>query len=69
MLRKPMVPAYRRFESTGADEKVKGAVIGIDLGKQSLRRTQLAKRELTISIGRHHKLGCCHHGRQDSQDH
>jgi len=28
-----MIPAYRRFESTGSDEKVKGAVIGIDLGK------------------------------------
>ena len=32
MLRKPMIPAYRRFESTGSEEKVKGSVIGIDLG-------------------------------------
>ncbi|KAK0715686.1 heat shock protein 70 family [Lasiosphaeris hirsuta] len=32
MLRKPMIPSYRRSESTGGDEKVKGAVIGIDLG-------------------------------------
>jgi len=31
MLRKP-VPAFARFESTGSDEKVKGSVIGIDLG-------------------------------------
>jgi len=32
-LRKPLTPAFARFESTGGDEKVKGAVIGIDLGK------------------------------------
>ncbi|KAK3390454.1 heat shock protein 70 family [Podospora didyma] len=32
MLRKPMTPAFARFESTGSDEKVKGSVIGIDLG-------------------------------------
>ncbi|KAL1874917.1 hypothetical protein VTK73DRAFT_10397 [Phialemonium thermophilum] len=31
-LRKPMVPAFARFESTGGEEKVKGSVIGIDLG-------------------------------------
>ncbi|CCC11074.1 hypothetical protein SMACR_03781 [Sordaria macrospora] len=32
MLRKPMTPAFARFESTGTDGKVTGAVIGIDLG-------------------------------------
>lgn len=29
---RPMTPAFARFESTSADDKVKGAVIGIDLG-------------------------------------
>lgn len=33
ILRKPLTPAFARFESTGGEEKVKGAVIGIDLGK------------------------------------
>ncbi|KAH8880630.1 heat shock protein 70 [Thozetella sp. PMI_491] len=32
ILRKPMTPAFARFESTGSEEKVKGSVIGIDLG-------------------------------------
>lgn len=27
-----MTPAFARFESTSSDDKVKGAVIGIDLG-------------------------------------
>ena len=29
---RPMTPAFARFESTSSDDKVKGAVIGIDLG-------------------------------------
>ena len=32
MLRKPMTPAFARFESTESNGKVTGAVIGIDLG-------------------------------------
>lgn len=33
MSAKTFRPAFARFESTSPDEKVKGSVIGIDLGK------------------------------------
>jgi hypothetical protein len=62
-----MIPAYRRFESTGSDEKVKGAVIGIDLGKlREGNRISEVSVVANSQLIRHHKLRRGHHGGQGS---
>lgn len=70
MLRRTPAFAQRRYEST--EEKVKGAVIGIDLGEFFLLPDgYVSKRSwmLTMRLSRHNKLCCRHHGGQDPQDH
>lgn len=41
-IRSPLAPSFVRFQSNGGEEKVKGQVIGIDLGALDLQRQYLA---------------------------
>jgi hypothetical protein len=69
-LRRTPVSSFVRSYADAADEKVKGAVIGIDLGMSTCDVAYLQNFEprLTI-IYRYHQLRCCGDGGKGAKDH
>jgi hypothetical protein len=67
--RTPLGSSFVRSYADGGEEKVKGAVIGIDLGKESISGTPVnIGPYIDMRLGRNNKFRSCNNGRKDSKD-
>lgn len=63
-----MASSFVRHQSNGGEEKVKGQVIGIDLGMWSKSHNRLSARRIVNDMYRHNQLSSSDNGRKDTEN-